>query len=54
MDDNSLTVKDILALVMPTYATTRLANFFDNQTVPLHDALDHEIALEDAASEVSL
>ncbi|KAJ7912821.1 hypothetical protein B0H13DRAFT_2473669 [Mycena leptocephala] len=46
---NNLNVKDILALVMPTHAPVRLANFFENQTVPLRSAIDHEIGIESTA-----
>ncbi|KAJ7130125.1 hypothetical protein C8R43DRAFT_896332 [Mycena crocata] len=46
IDDTKLNVKDILALTMPTCATTRLANFYENQTVPLRAAIDHEIGIE--------
>ncbi|KAJ7455972.1 hypothetical protein B0H11DRAFT_2244316 [Mycena galericulata] len=50
IDDNKSNVKDILALTMPTCATTRLANFYENQTVPLRAAIDHEIGIEAAAT----
>ncbi|KAJ7815595.1 hypothetical protein B0H13DRAFT_2461994 [Mycena leptocephala] len=49
IDDTKLNVKDILALVMPTHAPVRLANFFENQTVPLRSTIDHEIGIESTA-----
>ncbi|KAJ7435206.1 hypothetical protein B0H11DRAFT_2257492 [Mycena galericulata] len=49
IDDTKLNVKDILALTMPTSSTTRLANFYENQTVPLRSAIDHEFGIESAA-----
>ncbi|KAJ7486254.1 hypothetical protein B0H11DRAFT_1648474, partial [Mycena galericulata] len=49
IDDTKLNVKDILALSMPTCSTTRLANFYENQTVPLRSAIDHEFGIESAA-----
>ncbi|KAK7037890.1 hypothetical protein R3P38DRAFT_2770252 [Favolaschia claudopus] len=49
IDDSKKSVKDILALVTPTSASNRLANFFQNQTVPLRDAIDQEIELESRA-----
>ncbi|KAK6996434.1 hypothetical protein R3P38DRAFT_2799750 [Favolaschia claudopus] len=49
INDSKKSVKDVLALVTPTLACNRLANFFQNQTVPLRDAIEHELALESRA-----
>ncbi|KAJ7723088.1 hypothetical protein DFH07DRAFT_783657, partial [Mycena maculata] len=38
IDDSKLGVKDILALCMPTCATTHMANYYENQTIPLRAA----------------
>ncbi|KAJ7829347.1 hypothetical protein B0H13DRAFT_2372630 [Mycena leptocephala] len=51
IDDTNRGVKDILALVMPTHSTTRLSNFWANQTVPLRSAIDVEIGMESDAGE---
>jgi hypothetical protein len=53
IDDATHGVKDMLALVVPTHATTRLLNFWSNQTVPLRSAIDVELGLEADAGEVS-
>jgi hypothetical protein len=52
IDDATRGVKDMLALVVPTHATTRLSNFWSNQTVPLRSAIDVELGLEADAGEV--
>ncbi|KAK6968981.1 hypothetical protein R3P38DRAFT_2815098 [Favolaschia claudopus] len=49
IDDSKKSVKDVLALVTPTLACNRLLIFFQNQTVPLRDAIEHELALESRA-----
>ncbi|KAJ6624010.1 hypothetical protein B0H10DRAFT_1943504 [Mycena sp. CBHHK59/15] len=41
VDDNS-NIKDILVLAMPTDTTTRLANLYKNQTVPLRTVIVNE------------
>ncbi|KAJ6602994.1 hypothetical protein B0H10DRAFT_2230016 [Mycena sp. CBHHK59/15] len=45
--DDSSNVKDILALVVPTLATTRLANLYENQTVPLCTVILDESVQDD-------
>ncbi|KAJ6576251.1 hypothetical protein B0H10DRAFT_2443872 [Mycena sp. CBHHK59/15] len=45
--DDSSNVKDILALVVPTLATTRLANLYENQTVPLRTVILDESVQDD-------
>ncbi|KAJ7779472.1 hypothetical protein DFH07DRAFT_765757 [Mycena maculata] len=49
IDDTKVNVKDILALTMPTSAPMRMANYYENQTVPLRAAIDHELGIEMAA-----
>ncbi|KAJ7216231.1 hypothetical protein C8J57DRAFT_1255321 [Mycena rebaudengoi] len=46
MNDTSK-VKDVLALVMPTAATNELANYYDNQLVPLTDVFLKEAELDE-------
>ncbi|KAJ7759479.1 hypothetical protein B0H14DRAFT_2634424 [Mycena olivaceomarginata] len=51
IDDSKTSVKDVLALVVPTCATTKMINYFHNQTIPLREAIDVETNIEQAAGE---